>query len=634
MTDDCCEERAFPHIFPTGKFGLTTKRAVALTPKKYFNARVLNKDPRFAQNIEYLFFAQFVTEHKQVYDSLSIALRKGRSGSGPHVTASLLIDPQRLKRIIFKDEAYRFLQPIRGTPPYWQRIMYDLLAAVKQLGIFTWFLTLSAADLKWTDTIQSIALQYGHTLSDERVKNMLWEEKCKWLRENPVTAARHFDFKLKKLFQDIILHKQLQPLGPISNYFYRIQFQQRGSPHAHCVIFVDKAPQFAINSREEVVAFIDKYSTCALPKDEDEMRDLVLLQKHAHSPSCRKIQLKCRYKYPRPPSAETLIAETEDGSMPLEMACEIMAGVRQIIQDSAGEMLSMEQLLSEAGVSQETYQLALRQSHKSQTVVLRRTPQESNINQYNEVILQAWQANMDFQYVVDPYACIHYIISYVTKDEREMGQVLKAAAEELGDPDTKEKMKRCAKQFLSMREVSGQESVYRLLGLPLHKATFSSVFVSTDFKENRVALMKPHNIIEQMDDDDEDVFAKNIIDRYEARPCELDDVCLAEFARCYELYRGSKSANDDIGPDDLDEGLPEKESAKQQSEHSRPIILLQNGMGKIKKRTKPAIMRYHSFSKIKQKVLSQCFDDVLTMANRRARFSSGQDNICRELQRI
>ena len=40
---------------------------------------------------------------------------------------------------------------------------------ISQLGTPTWFLTLSAANMKWSDVIQTIARQYGVTYSDEHL---------------------------------------------------------------------------------------------------------------------------------------------------------------------------------------------------------------------------------------------------------------------------------------------------------------------------------------------------------------------------------------------------------------------------------------------------------------------------------
>lgn len=32
------------------------------------------------------------------------------------------------------DEGYKFLRPIRGTPPFWQSAQRDLFAMIRQLG--------------------------------------------------------------------------------------------------------------------------------------------------------------------------------------------------------------------------------------------------------------------------------------------------------------------------------------------------------------------------------------------------------------------------------------------------------------------------------------------------------------------
>lgn len=50
---------------------------------------------------------------------------------------------------------------------------------------------------------------------------------------------------------------------------------------------------------------------------------------------------------------------------------------------------------------------------------------------YNPHILRLWKANMDLQYTSSPYAAIAYITSYVTKDEREVGTVLRAVGREM-----------------------------------------------------------------------------------------------------------------------------------------------------------------------------------------------------------
>ena len=212
-------------------------------------------------------------------------------------TASQAKDSTLLNQFVRSDKAYSFMKNIRGSPPYYQRTFYDLLAMIRQLGTPTWFFTLSAADLKWPDMIQTIAKQYGVHYSDEQVEALSFEQKSNWLRSNPITAARHFHYRLNTFFQDF-LKSTANPLGEIVDYGIRIEFQARGSPHAHCVIWVKDAPKYGVDSDEKVCAFIDQYITCAVPKIDSKLKDLILLlQQHKHSTYCKRNK-SCRFSFP------------------------------------------------------------------------------------------------------------------------------------------------------------------------------------------------------------------------------------------------------------------------------------------------------------------------------------------------
>ena len=58
-----------------------------------------------------------------------------------------------------------------------------------------------------------------------------------------------------------------------------MEFQARGSPHAHNVIWIKSVPKFGHDSDENVCKFIDKYVTCscAIPENECKLKELVLL---------------------------------------------------------------------------------------------------------------------------------------------------------------------------------------------------------------------------------------------------------------------------------------------------------------------------------------------------------------------
>lgn len=57
--------------------------------------------------------------------------------------------------------------------------------------------------------------------------------------------------------------------------------------------------------------------------------------------------------------------------------------------------------------------------------MMRHDPKDSWINGYNPHLLRAWNANMDIQFILNPYSCIMYMLSYITKAEHEMSEYLK-----------------------------------------------------------------------------------------------------------------------------------------------------------------------------------------------------------------
>ena len=199
MTDLNFEAMSNPDKFPYGKGTFSNERPRKLTYRKYFNQRLLDVDGRFARDLDYLFVAQYIVEAKQVLDDgNNFAWRQKPSRQ---FTASQARDQTVLSQFVRKDKAYSFMKNIRGSPPYYQRTFYDLLAMIRQLGTPTWFFTLSAADLKWPDVIQTIAKQYGVHYTDDEVAALSFVDKSNWLKRNPVTAARHFHYRLAAFFK-------------------------------------------------------------------------------------------------------------------------------------------------------------------------------------------------------------------------------------------------------------------------------------------------------------------------------------------------------------------------------------------------------------------------------------------------
>ena len=198
-----------------------------------------------------------------------------------------------LHHLVRSDQAYKLFKNVRGSPTYWQSLFYDILTMMSQLGTPTWFFTLSAADIQWPDMIQTISRQSGVSLTDDDVRNLSYAERCNWLRLNPVTAVRHFHYRLETFVKHVIM-SNAKPLGEDVDYAIRIEFQARGSPHAHTLLWVKDAPQLNVQTDNEVCQFVQ------IPEEENEKELLLKLQNHSQSSYCRK-KGSCRFKYPKPP---------------------------------------------------------------------------------------------------------------------------------------------------------------------------------------------------------------------------------------------------------------------------------------------------------------------------------------------
>ena len=110
LLDNDFEVLAFPDLFPYGSSGYhSANRKVKLPIRKYFQQQLLNW---FAQNIEYLFCAQYIADIKQIESdaTLAIILYWGRTLGGHKITAGQLWNPAVLEQLVRNEQAYKFLK--------------------------------------------------------------------------------------------------------------------------------------------------------------------------------------------------------------------------------------------------------------------------------------------------------------------------------------------------------------------------------------------------------------------------------------------------------------------------------------------------------------------------------------------
>ena len=161
-----------------------------------------------------------------------------------------------VESFIAQDKAFRFMTAVKGTPAYWKKFLQEVLAMVKQLGLPTFFMTLSCADLRWNDLINIISALRDENLSDEQINELSYFDRCKYLNFYPVLLARHFQYRVESFFKEIVVNG---PLGKVTYYAIRVEFQVRGSPHIHSFLWVLNAPTLTKDNIDQYIQFIDKF---------------------------------------------------------------------------------------------------------------------------------------------------------------------------------------------------------------------------------------------------------------------------------------------------------------------------------------------------------------------------------------
>lgn len=304
------------------------------------------------------------------------------------------------------------------------------------------------------------------------------------------------------------------------------------------VLWCKDSPAFGTNTEEEICDFVDSYISCFLPASDDPLFNLVKLQIHRHSHTCkRKGKKVCRFGFPKPIFSKTVLLEPlqepEFNKDQILHHKSIWKKVYMALNDlDETTPVCYDDFLAKLQISVDDYMYAVRSSIRTPTIFLKRTSAETRANNYNPDVLRAWRANTDIQLVLDVYACATYVASYLTKSQRGMSELLRNATEEakIGDSDIRQQMKTVGNKFLNAVEISAQEAVYVCLQLHMKKSSRHVTFVNTSPPEQRVTLLKPRHLLDAMHEEDEEIECGNLLTRYAQRPGSMDSVTLAEFA--------------------------------------------------------------------------------------------------------
>ncbi|CAC5390818.1 unnamed protein product [Mytilus coruscus] len=212
-SDKNLEAKVFPHLFPDGS-GSWSKQKNALTLGQYHKHRLLHSDRRWANDKLYLFYAfdRNMKERILNYPNIPTMSNANRTGN---VTA------KEVSKSKNSYDKYSKVLPatVTGSKAFWRKKWLDLVAMVRHVGPADLFVTLTAND-SWIE-LKTILSQYDNPQS------IL----------HPVDTTEYFF----KRFNSIkpLLFGSLSVFGKVKDHWYRIEAQNRGALHVHCLIWLE-----------------------------------------------------------------------------------------------------------------------------------------------------------------------------------------------------------------------------------------------------------------------------------------------------------------------------------------------------------------------------------------------------------
>lgn len=315
------------------------------------------------------------------------------------LNAENVLNPDNIDEIVKFDDGFRMFKYIRSSPAFWEAKKKELLAMIRQLGKPAFFLTLSAGESQWPELLQTI-MKYspeGQVLSMKEAYELDNNTKTTLIRNDPVSCARYFDYKTSKFM--LLLRQKNSIFGNyvVEDSYERVEFQQRGSPHEHILLWLKDAPTFQEkdSNNDVLINFIDKFVTC----ENDKSNPYVKFQIHKHSHTCYKGKRdkQCRFYVPYPVMKKTMILEPLGEG---EVAPKSYNVVDELMQQfyTKRRLIEYDDILKELKMTDEEYILAIRSTLKQRRIFLKRTSEEVHINAYNKDILQLFESNIDLQF--------------------------------------------------------------------------------------------------------------------------------------------------------------------------------------------------------------------------------------------
>jgi ATP-dependent DNA helicase PIF1 len=455
---------AFPTLYPTGKADFNEPRIRKVSLKEYARHLLCFTDGRFGRHPRWRFLVFNILMRRKAGASARFYVSKvpDMKGLTREELAELLQKTDTILPTIVRQGS-----SLIGTRPYWKNRSNTLMAQARFLCPTTApvFITFSAADMQWQDLHRHFPGYQEAVTADETARKLwIWN----MVQQQPHIIANYLTLR----FQNFLTHV-LKPLFNLTDFWYRSEWQARGSGHFHCLFWIPDAPQLGPKTPEELAAFAlywgfritavnpdlyrlpDVRNPASLkPADVTNSSDLFAalanrLQRHSQCSVAYCLRSKpgslapprCRFFFPRPLFNEAVITT---------------------------DITQKDPLFSPA---------------RNSTLM----------NQCTPVITFGWLANTDVQPPLTMRAVLSYLGKYVSKPEKASVSYVELQNQILPYLNDRVPLlsfvSRMLNKLIGERDWSAQEVSHILLNLPVQKASRDTITLDCRPEEAQDSLV-------------------------------------------------------------------------------------------------------------------------------------------------
>ncbi|XP_048514295.1 uncharacterized protein LOC125501742 [Athalia rosae] len=465
--------QCFPHLYPYGCNGQHEDRPERLTHFEFIELRLMSKHSQFRTDQQYLFYLlNDANNNRQlnsgIYYKLDIINPRERFTAASYLS--------KLSKKELEGNLNATFARLRNAEQYRSQPRNGVSCITYNYGAAAWFLTLSPSKWLWSDMTEYLRKVGGSCTAKMSPSHLV--------ASDPVSASRFIDNQFKAML-DFICSPD-NPIGEVTHFFWRRQYQGRGMQHFHLMNWIKDAPILETSSNQEVADFILKYATCRIPSKDvlpNFYRRVNTHQRHTHNSYCLRSKANKHGKSGK--------------------------GILKIL--NLGIFVGRN---------------------------------EANINNYNPAILSTWKGNMDIQFIREESTLPHpYVTKYITQPEKSNSDT---TFEDMNS--TKSLCSRLcnfASRMLYHRECGALKAADTLLEIALYSTDPETTIRWIDVKVIRNRKVKSRNKIEALEADSTEIFCDSLVDTHHpARPEELESTNLYDFVQWYDTTKYEPKAQE------------------------------------------------------------------------------------------